>query len=432
MGAEYFGFLSKKFMFFRKCDVPVMSGISNVSICRENIAGRNHTRGENIIIRGSTISRENITGGEDTAGERNIACGGNPIDGGNSFHRRSSVWKRKTEEKETLTYESPIFTDGGEAFIPKETRIEGEKEYRLVSKRIRNAKKAGEMTYAQVTIPYDLEGDDTVPETADVPLIDEESGTEFERELSLVNVEETSRSWSDTFSFSVTASGYGADSFYLGDMEIPGDADLADYGEKLLELAGLSREYYRVDRVEWDEEPYMDGEVTCRDATAEGSKLIRSVKAKYGGQIRTPDLEGKQYIGIYEEVLPETESGTEEEQETEILSQSEEEPDRSDILKTSLAERIIEWMESHVTTITVSIGILFLLAAGIWLFVKTGKSQGVSHPSFSCQSFSLKPVRTKESPMTNGRFTSIPSVASRAICSSSLIVGSLSLSPIDL
>ena len=41
------------------------------------------------------------------------------------------------------------------------------------------------MTYAQVTIPYDLEGDDTVPETADVPLIDEQSGTEFERELLL-------------------------------------------------------------------------------------------------------------------------------------------------------------------------------------------------------------------------------------------------------
>ena len=279
-----------------------------------------------------------------------------------------------------MIYESPIFTDGGEAFIPEETRIEGEKEYRLVSKRIRNAKKTGEITYAQVTIPYDLEGDDTVPETADVPLIDEESGTEFERELSLVDVEETSRSWSDTFSFSVTVSGYGADSFYLGDMEIPGDADLADYGEKLLELAGLSRVYYRVDRVEWDGEPYMDGEVMFRNATAGGSKLIRNVKAKYGGQIRTPDLKGKQYIGIYEEVLPETENKTENAPETEIVSRAEEETDPSDLLRTSLAERIIEWLESHVTTITVSIGILFFLAAGIWLFVKTGKKPGRQSP----------------------------------------------------
>ena len=267
-----------------------------------------------------------------------------------------------------------------QAFIPEETRIEGEKEYRLVSKRIRNAKKAGEITYAQVTIPYDLEGDDTVPETADVPLIDEESGTEFERELSLVDVEETSRSWSDTFSFSVTVSGYGADSFYLGDMEIPGDADLADYGEKLLELAGLSRVYYRVNRVEWDGEPYMDGEVMFRNATAGGSKLIRNVKAKYGGQIRTPDLKGKQYIGIYEEVLPETENKTENAPEAEIVSRAEEETDPPDLLRTSLAERIIEWLESHVTTITVSIGILFFLAAGIWLFVKTGKKPGRQSP----------------------------------------------------
>ena len=295
------------------------------------------------------------------------------------FTEEAASGNKKSEEKETLIYESPIFTDG--AFIPEETRIEGEKEYRLVSKRIRNAKKAGEITYAQVTIPYDLEGDDTVPETADVPLIDEESGTEFERELSLVDVEETSRSWSDTFSFSVTVSGYGADSFYLGDMEIPGDADLADYGEKLLELAGLSRVYYRVDRVEWDGEPYMDGEVMFRNATAGGSKLIRNVKAKYGGQIRTPDLKGKQYIGIYEEVLPETEDETGIEPEPEIMSQPETIPDTSEeTVQASLAERIIEWLESHITTITVSFVSVLLLAAGIWLFVKSGKKPGRQSP----------------------------------------------------
>ena len=327
------------------------------------------------ISQDETILEEEISSEEEVISSEKTSPPGETL-----FTKEAASGNDNTEEKETLTYESPIFTDGGEAFIPEETRIEGEKEYRLVSKRIRNAKKAGEITYAQVTIPYDLEGDDTVPETADVPLIDEESGTEFERELSLVDVEETSRSWSDTFSFSVTVSGYGADSFYLGDMEIPGDADFADYGEKLLELAGLSRVYYRVDRVEWDGEPYMDGEVMFRNATAGGSKLIRNVKAKYGGQIRTPDLKGKQYIGIYEEVLPETENKTENAPETEIVSRAEEETDPPDLLRTSLAERIIEWLESHVTTITVSIGILFFLAAGIWLFVKTGKKPGRQSP----------------------------------------------------
>ena len=309
------------------------------------------------------LSAEKISQTEETKLEEEIL-----------FTEEAASGKKKSEEKETLIYESPIFTDGGEAFIPEETRSEGEKEYRLVSKRIRNAKKAGEITYAQVTIPYDLEGDDTVPETADVPLIDEESGTEFERELSLINVEEISRSWSDTFSFPVTVSGYGADSFYLGDMGIPGDADLSDYGEKLLELAGLSKEYYQVDRVTWDEEAYMEGEVMHRNATAGGSKLIRKVKAKYGGQIRTPDLEGKQYIGIYEEVLPEAESEPESRAETKPESHTEWIPaDSANSVNLSLADRIVQWLENHVTTITISAAVLILLAAGIWLLVKTGK-----------------------------------------------------------
>ncbi len=285
-------------------------------------------------------------------------------------------------EKETLTYESPVFTENGETFIPEETKSMDGKEYRLVSTRIRNAKKEGENTYAQVTITYDLEGDDTVPDTADVPLIDEESGVEFERELSIVNVEEVSREWSETFTFPVTVSGYGSDSFYLGDMEIPGDADLSDYGAELLELVGLSKEYYRVDHVEWDGEPYEDGDVICRNATAGGSKLIRSVKAKYGGQIRTPDIEGKQYIGIYEEVIPETESEIAEETEIQISAVPETsenaEPDLS--ARNSMIDQILKWLEGHVTTITVSIGILFLLIGGIWLFLAAGKKPGRPSP----------------------------------------------------
>lgn len=288
----------------------------------------------------------------------------------------------ETAEKETLTYEGPVFTENGEAFIPEETKILDGKEYRLVSTRIRNAKKEGENTYAQVTITYDLEGDDTVPDTADVPLIDEESGVEFERELSIVNEEEVSREWSETFTFPITVSGYGADSFYLGDMEIPGNADLSDYGAELLELVGLSKEYYRVDHVEWDGEPYEDGEVICRNAAAEGSKLIRSVKAKYGGQIRTPDIEGKQYIGIYEEVIPETESEIAEETGIQISAVPETfentEPDLS--ARNSMIDQILKWLESHVTTITVSIGILFLLIGGIWLFLAAGKKPGRPSP----------------------------------------------------
>ena len=124
-------------------------------------------------------------------------------------------------------------------------------------------------------------------------------------------------------------------------------------------------------------------EVRAMDLTdREGCiKLHEDVKAKYGGQIRTPDLEGKQYIGIYEEVLPETEDETGIEPEPEIMSQPETIPDTSEeTVQASLAERIIEWLESHITTITVSFVSVLLLAAGIWLFVKSGKKPGRQSP----------------------------------------------------
>ena len=52
--------------------------------------------------------------------------------------------------------------------------------------------------------------------------------------------------------------------------------------------------------------------------------------------------------------------------------------------------------------------------------------------NLSLHSPSLNPVNTKSSPTTSGRFTSIPSVASKASCSSSLMEGSLSFKDISL
>ena len=50
----------------------------------------------------------------------------------------------------------------------------------------------------------------------------------------------------------------------------------------------------------------------------------------------------------------------------------------------------------------------------------------------SLHSFSLNPVSTKSSPITRGRFTSIPSVARSFSCSSSDISFNLSFNPISL
>lgn len=60
------------------------------------------------------------------------------------------------------------------------------------------------------------------------------------------------------------------------------------------------------------------------------------------------------------------------------------------------------------------------------------RCRAVFYSSFSAQSASLKPTNTTLPSTSSGRFTSIPSVASRASCSSSVIAGSLSFSPSTL
>lgn len=68
------------------------------------------------------LSAEKISQTEETKLEEEKAFAEETL-----FTEEAASGNKKSEEKETLIYESPIFTDGGEAFIPEETRSEGEK-----------------------------------------------------------------------------------------------------------------------------------------------------------------------------------------------------------------------------------------------------------------------------------------------------------------
>ena len=72
-----------------------------------------------------------------------------------------------------LTWESPVFVNGGEQNRPKGELEEDGKKYRLVSTRIREATKEGELTYASSNVSYALEGNEEPPETAMITVVDE-------------------------------------------------------------------------------------------------------------------------------------------------------------------------------------------------------------------------------------------------------------------
>lgn len=280
------------------------------------------------------------------------------------------------EEPETITYESPVFLGDGEEYKPKEWMEQGGKTYRLVSTNIRRTKKEGELTFLSSESSFELEGIEEPPESAVITVT--ETGSEYERQVPLLEIEELQVFWLDDFCFSVTVSGYGADTLKLGDYEIPGDAELSDYGKELLESMGLPEEAYRVEAVSWKGEPYEKEGVMFRDAEASGSRRIRKVTARYGGQVRTPDLDGKQYIGIYEaieetvETIPETGKTEQTRQETEEARDfRQEELPAPSAQPPGVLDRLINWLIRRRTVVAVSMMFFLVLAAGGWLFVRS-------------------------------------------------------------
>lgn len=274
--------------------------------------------------------------------------------------------------QETVTYESPIFTGDGEGLRPEEILEREGKQYRLVSTRIKSAVKEGTLTYASASIPYVLEGNQEPPETAWITLKDETTGEEYEREVHRQEIKEKDSLWTDDFMFPITVSGYDADSFWIGDTEIPADAELSDYGNELLRYLGLSKDCYQVKEVIWKGESYEKDGILCRDAEAKGSKLIRNVEVKYGGQIRTPEVRGKQYVGIYEEIVPETEESEPETTETEKEEIEEsvsgegaaDEPEEAE----GAAKQLLYWLKNHLTVVTIGAGFFFFLLAAVIIF----------------------------------------------------------------
>ena len=129
--------------------------------------------------------------------------------------RRRERWT----ERKTITYESPVFTGDGEAFRPKELLEQGGITYRLVSTNIRRAKKEGELTYLSSEFSCELEGNDAPPETAVITVWDETLEAEYQREVPLLEAKEQEIVWQEDFTFPITVSSYGADSFMLGNMK---------------------------------------------------------------------------------------------------------------------------------------------------------------------------------------------------------------------
>lgn len=278
---------------------------------------------------------------------------------------------KEVRDLEVLVHTGVFYMDNEVPVYPDLVLEQNGRSYRLISTELKETTKEGALTYVAANIPYELEGAQEPPETTIITLKDESSGMEYEREVTCLEILEQEIVWKDDFNFPITVSRYDADTFWLGDLEITGVTNLVDYGEELLKYLGLSPECYRVENVQWIGESYEKDGIIFRDAVATGEKQVRMVQVKYGGQIRTPEIQGKVYESIYEEII-DTENVEEKLSEAKELfgTMDGTEEDVSPKTEISLLEQIRNFLWEHTTIVKVSLGfIVFLIvAAAFWWF----------------------------------------------------------------
>ncbi len=271
----------------------------------------------------------------------------------------------KSDPMEQIVIKGPLFSDMKDIAKPDLTLEQGDITYHLVSTELAEVSVDGMMTYVSACVPYELEWKQNPPETTVVTLYDQRTESEYKRELSFLDMKEIESLWEKKFSFPITISDYDAETFQLGTILISKDEELIHYADHILENMGLSKEYYHINTIEWTGEPYEREGKIFRDALADGEKKIRYVDVTYGGEIKTPNTTGYQYISTYEmskkiEDISESTSISDAETNVEEISI----PEKNE----RLLEQIRRFLREHMMIVTISSLFLLFVIGTIYLW----------------------------------------------------------------
>ncbi|WP_124068046.1 hypothetical protein [Clostridium sp. E02] len=209
---------------------------------------------------------------------------------------------KKVFSGDVITYDSPPFVGGMKGYGPnKELEKEGKK-YTLQSSEIIQVTTEETTKYSETSILYrGVEAIDWIPEVAEVQVTNKDLEQTLKVKLPIVDYKEEGTYWDYQFSFPITVTGYRASTYWLGKNQISGSDSLIDHADQFLDYLQLPSRYYEITRVEWNGEPEKrDGDIK-RKATAYGRKLVKDIRAVYGGEVKYPPVKAQVYHGIYEE-----------------------------------------------------------------------------------------------------------------------------------
>lgn len=145
-----------------------------------------------------------------------------------------------------------------------------------------------------------LEKDEMLPEYWSIKINDMEPERSFPVDHSIVS----NQYWSDDFAFKIVLHSYDSDQFEFRQYQIPYHEDavaLLNYQEAFLEELGLDRDYYQIETITWEGEPYYDdNHILCRVAAATGRKMVTDYLVTYGGYVQYPPETVYRWEAIYQ------------------------------------------------------------------------------------------------------------------------------------
>lgn len=297
-------------------------------------------------------------------------------------YRLKSVTARLLEEVlpgDRIIYDSPPFVGNTEEYTPAEIVEREGKTYRLKTCELINVNTEETEEYSEASISYEgVEYIDSLPEAAKVRVTKDSLKQEIDITLPAVRYEEEETYWDYSFHFPITVTGYDADSYMLGQTEIPDNAPLIDYASEFLQYLKLPEAYYQITSIEWEGEPMSKEGKVVRKAVASGRKLVKDIQGTYGGQVKFPSAAAKKYHCEYVEENAENQSGKAlyRKEATAIYEQEEKESiNLWDFLK-----RLFKWLLTHLGALAALLILLFLLVILFILAPKWKQKQEAEEP----------------------------------------------------
>lgn len=220
------------------------------------------------------------------------------------------VLESKPEQEEvTVITEQPYYDDDTEQeILPPETIVQDGVTYYLKKSDVINATAEERSIHGKSDIQYTaVEYIDEIPATGEVIVFDQLTGNRYTKVMPRSNYQIDREYWLDDFSFPVTIYSCDADTYMLGSLEIPKDADLTQYDQGFLNLLGLDADYYQIHSISLTGEPYELNEELVRDAMAYGSRKVVDVTATYNGTVTLDAVPAKHYNCTYTSLPPEEE-----------------------------------------------------------------------------------------------------------------------------